>query len=90
MSDLMEQAEQVLTLAKRAWAGASQHTTDISEPEFLTLDHLADGKTNYVGRVQEQVGVLPAQMTRILGRLESAGLVRCQIIRNRGDSGLGR
>ena len=58
-------------------------TTRLAEPEFLALDHLVEAGTATVGQIQRQIGVLPAQMSRHLRRLRSAGFVTCQI--NRDD-----
>lgn len=43
---------------------------DLSEAEFLALDALQQNDCRTVGDLQRQVGVLPAQMSRIMKSLE--------------------
>lgn len=68
--------------SKLSEAGAS-----LTEPEFLALDALVKSSPQTVGDIQRSVGVLPAQMSRILRGLErhTSGqpLVNCSI--NRED-----
>ncbi len=55
---------------------------DLSETEFLTLDLLAKEQPRTIGEVQKQIGVLPAQMSRIVRALEDEdgrGYVECKI-----------
>lgn len=55
---------------------------DLAETEFLTLDLLAREQPLTIGSVQKQIGVVPAQMSRIVRALEEQGgkgYVRCQI-----------
>ncbi|MGD2111076.1 MAG: MarR family transcriptional regulator [Phycisphaerae bacterium] len=55
---------------------------DLSETEFLTLDTLAKDQPLTIGEVQKRVGVVPAQMSRIIRALEETtgrGYVNCQI-----------
>ena len=55
---------------------------DLSESEFLALDALEDGRTLTVGELRRRVGVLPAQMSRVLKALEQRydeKLVVCSI-----------
>lgn len=44
----------------------------LSETEYLTLDLLANLGTVTVGQLQRRIGVLPAQMSRILRSLEGS------------------
>lgn len=76
-------AEAIFALSKRSWIETSRQTAELTEPEFLALDHLVEAGTATVGQIQRQIGVLPAQMSRHLRRLRSAGFVTCQI--NRDD-----
>ena len=46
---------------------------DLSETEFLTLDTLSKEQPLTIGEVQKQVGVVPAQMSRIVRALEEQG-----------------
>jgi len=55
--------------------------TDLKEVEFLTLSLLQQQDTMIVGEIQRQLGVLPAQMSRILRGLETRDrpLIACRI-----------
>jgi len=67
------------TARARARAGNPE---ELTETEFLALDALTRLDTMTVGEIQKQVGVLPAQMSRIIRSLESRGkdaLVACAI-----------
>jgi DNA-binding MarR family transcriptional regulator len=54
---------------------------DLKEIEFLTLSLLHQHGTLIVGDIQRQLGVLPAQMSRIIRSLESRDrpLIACRI-----------
>jgi DNA-binding MarR family transcriptional regulator len=55
---------------------------DLSETEFLTLDILSKEQPLTIGEVQKRIGVLPAQMSRIVRALEEQGgrgYVECRI-----------
>lgn len=55
---------------------------DLSETEFLTLDILSKEQPLTIGEVQKRIGVLPAQMSRIVRALEEQGgrgYVECKI-----------
>ena len=54
---------------------------DLKEVEFLTLTLLQDHGTMIVGDIQRQLGVLPAQMSRIIRSLENRDrpLIACRI-----------
>lgn len=55
--------------------------SDLKEVEFLTLSILQLHDTLIVGDIQRQLGVLPAQMSRILRSLETRDrpLISCRI-----------
>ncbi len=57
---------------------------DLKEIEFLTLSLLHQHGTLIVGDIQRQLGVLPAQMSRIIRSLESRDrpLIECRINSN--------
>jgi DNA-binding MarR family transcriptional regulator len=57
---------------------------DLKEIEFLTLSLLHQHGTLIVGNIQRQLGVLPAQMSRIIRSLESRDrpLIECRINHN--------
>jgi len=84
--DIERQAEEVFELTKTSWA-ARDHVRrkgqfDLSESEFLTLDLLTRQQPMSVGELLRAVGVLPAQMSRILRSLESKTarpMIRCEI-----------
>jgi DNA-binding MarR family transcriptional regulator len=54
---------------------------DLKEIEFLTLTLLSQSDTLIVGEIQRQLGVLPAQMSRIIRALEDRDrpLIACRI-----------
>jgi DNA-binding MarR family transcriptional regulator len=54
---------------------------DLKEVEFLTLSLLQHHQTLIVGDIQRQLGVLPAQMSRIIRSLETRErpLITCSI-----------
>jgi DNA-binding MarR family transcriptional regulator len=54
---------------------------DLKEVEFLTLSLLHQHETLIVGDIQRQLGVLPAQMSRIIRSLEARErpLIACRI-----------
>jgi DNA-binding MarR family transcriptional regulator len=54
---------------------------DLKEVEFLTLGFLQEHGTMIVGDIQRLLGVLPAQMSRIIRSLENRAqpLISCQI-----------
>jgi DNA-binding MarR family transcriptional regulator len=60
---------------------ARRRGTDLKELEFLTLAMLNERETMIVGDIQRLLGVLPAQMSRILRALETRErpLIFCRI-----------
>jgi len=59
---------------------------DLSETEYLTLDTLSYAAPLTIGEVQKRIGVVPAQMSRIVRALEEKdgkGFVACSI--NKAD-----
>lgn len=56
----------------------------LKDAEFLTLAILQQNRINIVGEIQRKLGVLPAQMSRIIRSLENRPepLIRCQINSN--------
>ena len=79
--------DEIFEISKAVWAAQSRakadEESDISETEFLALDFLARNDPPLcVGDIQRHVGVLPAQMSRIVRTLEQKGekpLIRCSI-----------
>ncbi|MBP7935126.1 MAG: MarR family transcriptional regulator [Phycisphaerae bacterium] len=88
---VQEFTNEIFEISKASWTaqnrrrGKTQH--ELTEAEFLALDILAKaGRSLNVGEIQREIGVLPAQMSRIIRALESKGdkpLVTCRI--NPGD-----
>jgi len=60
---------------------ARRRAGDLKELEFLTLSILHHRDTLIVGDIQRQLGVLPAQMSRIIRSLEARDrpLIACRI-----------
>jgi DNA-binding MarR family transcriptional regulator len=54
---------------------------DLKEVEFLTLSILQEHGTTIVGDIQRQLGILPAQMSRVIRSLENREhpLIACHI-----------
>jgi len=77
-------AEEIFSISVGAWhmRHRAKARWDLSEAEFLTLDVLARDGTMTVGRIQKHIGVLPAQMSRIIRSLEhkfDQPLIACSI-----------
>lgn len=80
-------AEEVFELTKLGWLLRSRRrrgagSLDLTDTEFLTLDLLVCHESLTVGQLRKHVGVLPAQMSRILRSLERRSekpLIRCAI-----------
>ena len=79
-------ALQIFEITKRNWIASQREKMksgfDLSESEFLTLDSLEDVESLSVGELRQHVGVLPAQMSRIIKALEQRydeKLVLCAI-----------
>lgn len=73
--NITEMALEIFGLTKMSWL-SRQHSklksaVDLSETEFLTLDMLLLRQPQSVGEIQKQIGVLPAQMSRIVRALET-------------------
>lgn len=79
MPNTFQLAEAILEMSKRTWIETSKQTADLTESEFLVLDYLVDRGTATVGEAGKHVKLLPAQMSRVLRRLETAGMVSCDI-----------
>lgn len=86
--ELKDFVEEIFAISKDFWvaraAARGRNETEITETEFLTLDLLArSGETPLtVGDIQRHIGVLPAQMSRVIRSLESKGeqpLISCRI-----------
>lgn len=77
LEELAEEVFELSTLSSMARArgrgGDAAQDLHISETEFLTLDAIAKAGTVTVGEIQKAIGVLPAQMSRIIKSLETKG-----------------
>ena len=65
-----------------AFRSRQPNPEDLSETEFIALDALAKTQPLTIGDIQKKVGVVPAQMSRIIRALEEQGgrgYVECKI-----------
>ncbi len=80
---LGEEIFELTKIVARARAQASnKHVETLTETENLTLDLLSKHDVMTVGQIQKAVGVLPAQMSRIVRSLEDKGgsaYIECNI-----------
>jgi len=79
MADEMYELYKVIAAARSRQTGGPD---DLSETEFLTLDLLTKEEPLTIGEVQRRVGVVPAQMSRIVRALEQQGgkgYIECKI-----------
>ena len=82
---LEKMAEDILELTKVAAVVRSKRASgqaDITESEFLALDLLAKQEPLTIGDIQKGIGVVPAQMSRIIRALETregGAYIRCSI-----------
>ena len=79
-------AEEVFELNKLSWTARAQvrrrSESFVSEYEFLALDVLIKQGPMTVGELQKHVGVMPAQMSRVIRSLENkpdGPMIRCAI-----------
>ncbi|MBM4020231.1 MAG: MarR family transcriptional regulator [Planctomycetes bacterium] len=79
-------AFQMFEMSKRTWLATQREKFkggyDLSESEFLALDALERVPSLSVGQLRQHVGVLPAQMSRVIKALEQRydeKLVLCAI-----------
>ena len=81
IEELAQELFEVFTHLCLATPRGRRRTDDLKEAEFLTLAILQDRGTMIVGDIQRQLGVLPAQMSRIIRALENrpTPLISCQI-----------
>ena len=82
LNDLAHRAFQFFTqLSLTLPLGRRREGDEIKEMEFLTLAILQHHRTMIVGDIQRILGILPAQMSRIIRSLEdhTPPLIACQI-----------
>jgi DNA-binding MarR family transcriptional regulator len=77
LEELAEEVFELATLSSMARArgrgGNAAPDLQLSETEFLALEAIAKAGTVTVGEIQKAIGVLPAQMSRIIRSLETKG-----------------
>lgn len=87
MKEMADELLQMQTLAAATRSRSRKKgAADLTETEFLTLDLLTKTKVLTVGEIQRQIGILPAQMSRVVRTLEKrpdGPLIKCNI--NRRD-----
>jgi DNA-binding MarR family transcriptional regulator len=82
---LEKMAERVFELSRIASLARTRRPSgslDLTESEFLTLGILAREEPQTIGEVQKSIGVVPAQMSRIIRSLEDregGGYIKCSI-----------
>jgi DNA-binding MarR family transcriptional regulator len=81
IEDLAQRLIEVTALLGLAFPRGRRRNGDLKEVEFLTLSILRQRETLIVGEIQRQLGVLPAQMSRIIRSLEDRErpLIACRI-----------
>ncbi len=77
-AQLLALAEEIFDLSRltsgaRARARTGDHVEMLTETESLTLGLLGKHDIMTVGEIQKEIGVLPAQMSRIVRSLENKG-----------------
>jgi DNA-binding MarR family transcriptional regulator len=81
LEDVAHELFQVVTQICLATLRGRRRGGDLKEVEFLTLSLLQDNGTMIVGDIQKLLGVLPAQMSRVIRSLEARErpLIQCRI-----------
>src|SRR6185503_9096234 len=81
VEDLAHELFQVVTQICLATLRGRRRAGDLKEVEFLTLSLLQANGTMIVGDIQRVLGVLPAQMSRVIRSLENRDrpLIQCRI-----------
>ncbi len=78
-------AEEIFELTKLSWLLRTRRrrrgAMDLTETEFLALDLAVRHSSQTVGMIRKELGILPAQMSRILRSLERRDkpLIKCTI-----------
>src|ERR1700730_1779812 len=81
LEDLAQELFQVVTQICLSTLRGRRRAGDLKEVEFLTLSLLQDHGIMIVGDIQRILGILPAQMSRVIRSLESRErpLIECSI-----------
>lgn len=83
--DLDAMADEIMELSELVSGARSRRSTgpdDLSEAEYLTLRQLVANEPETIGDLQRAIGVVPAQMSRIIRSLENKSgdaYIRCAI-----------
>lgn len=81
VEDLAQELFQVVTQICLSTLRGRRRLGDLKEVEFLTLSLLQEHGTMIVGDIQRILGVLPAQMSRVIRSLENRErpMIECRI-----------
>ncbi len=81
VEDIAQELFQVVTQICLSTLRGRRRLGDLKEVEFLTLSLLQEHGTMIVGDIQRILGVLPAQMSRVIRSLENRErpLIECRI-----------
>ena len=81
VEDIAHELFQVVTQICLSTLRGRRRSGDLKEVEFLTLSMLQAHGTMIVGDIQRVLGVLPAQMSRVIRSLENRDkpLIQCRI-----------
>jgi DNA-binding MarR family transcriptional regulator len=81
IDDIAQELFQVVTQICLSTLRGRRRTGDLKEVEFLTLSLLQDHGIMIVGDIQRILGILPAQMSRVIRSLEARErpLIECRI-----------
>lgn len=81
IDDIAHELFQVVTQICLSTLRGRRRTGDLKEVEFLTLSLLQEHGTLIVGDIQRVLGILPAQMSRVIRALENRErpLIQCSI-----------
>ena len=81
VEDLAHELFDVVTQICLSTLRGRRRSGDLKEVEFLTLSLLQSNQTMIVGDIQRVLGILPAQMSRIIRSLENRAhpLIECRI-----------
>ena len=81
IDDIAHELFQVVTQICLSTLRGRRRSGDLKEVEFLTLSLLQAHGTMIVGDIQRVLGILPAQMSRVIRSLESRerSLIHCRI-----------
>ena len=81
LEDIAQDLFDVFTRLGLSTLRGRRRTGDLKEVEFLTLSILQANGTMIVGDIQKLLGILPAQMSRVIRALENRdrALIQCRI-----------